>query len=334
MLCYNKGSMKKIILVLFFALTPFLVRASTANDFTVNPQPTYAVPPGSKNVLILDLNSAVSIKSIKIRNAGTAQQYDITKLLIFKDGPSPGWNGDESEVAKKSSSPFWDAELSGDFSQGRIFVTIDISSTTYSGKTIKAEAYINTDNMVIGLERRVLAGASAPSAPMSPLAKNGEALSTSTIRWYFMDLSNNEFGFKILDSNSNTVVKKDEADLSYLDETGLQPDTEYQGRMVMAFNDRGESPSSALAVFPATRTLAEKKATSTKEIAPQPTSSQPTAVQEVKKEPTLFETIQIKIVEIQQKINELRNELNKLLQKQAAAIWTALQGFFQSLPGM
>ena len=36
----------------------------------------------------------------------------------------------------------------------------------------------------------------------------GEALSVSTIRWHFTDLSNNEFGFKILDSELNIVASK------------------------------------------------------------------------------------------------------------------------------
>src|SRR3989344_1233315 len=135
--------MKRLILIFILSALPSLVSASVAGDFTVNSQPTYAVPPGTTNLLIMDLTlSSAGLTSIKIHNAGTVAQSNLSRLVIYQDGASPGWDGDESEMAKKSFSPFFDMELKGSFSQQRIFVTADISSTTYSGKTIKPEIEI------------------------------------------------------------------------------------------------------------------------------------------------------------------------------------------------
>jgi len=84
---------------------------------------------------------------------------------------------------------------------------------------------------------------SAPSAPDNLIC---QAQSPETIRWNFTDTASNETGFKlygpsglILDSGQNVTT-----DLSYLDETSLQPNTQYQGRYVKTFNANGESAAS------------------------------------------------------------------------------------------
>lgn len=261
--------MAKIIFILtIFLFSPLIVSASTAGDFTVNSQPTYDAPPGVTDLLILDLTLPDSqLRSIKISSAGNLQQREVLQLSVYEDGSSSGWDGDELEKTRVSSSPFFDTELSGIFSKTRIFVTVNVTSTAISGRTIKPELALNsatfsdanfngpTDQKIIGLERTIKAGVSMPSTPVSPLAQKGEALSTSTIRWRFTDLSNNEFGFKILDGNLKEVARKEEANLSYLDETGLQPDTEYSSRKLFAFNDKGVSLTTSLTIFPAVRTL-------------------------------------------------------------------------------
>jgi len=343
--------MAKIFFLTLLVFVPGIVYGFVASDFTVNSHSTYAIPPGTTRVLILDLTLPEALESIKIKNAGTVQSTDMSKISVFGDGDSAGWDGDETELTLKSSAPFWETWLSG-FSRTRIFITVDIKSTAVSERTIKPQLEIDslkftsgatgpTDREVTGFERMILAGASIPAVPVTPLAGTAEAISTSTIRWYFTDLSNNEFGFKILDGNSNIVVKKEQADLTYLDETGLQPDTEYADRQVIAFNDIGESLGSPLAVFPAARTLAEEaevetieEETETEEVRP-PEEVAPQPVEEIEEpvEPSLLETIQQKIAEIQQKINELLKQLNELIGQQAASIWQAFQRFFQSLFG-
>jgi len=324
----------KIFLVLIFILVPTLTYGFTASDFIVNPQPTYAVPPGTTQVLILDLTLPEPIDSIKFENGGTVEQYNISQLTIFDDGDSAGWDGDETELTRKSSSPFFGVEIDfPKFSEERIFVTLDITSDTASGRTLKLKAVIG-DISVSGLERMILAGVGLPTTPLTPIAKTPEALSTSTIRWHFEDRSNNEFGFKILDGNLKEITRNETADISYLDETGLQPNTEYSGRRVVAFNDRGESLSSSLTIFPAIRTLKEE--ITTEEVSE--TASTEEKVEEEKvgekvAELSLLEKIQAKIIEIQQKINELLKQLNELIGQQTAGIWQALQGFFQAFFG-
>ena len=338
--------MKRIILILVFVLVPSLTHGSTAGDFTVNPQSTYDVPPGSTKVLILDLTlPGTNLTSIKIHNAGTVAQSNLSQLLIYEDGPSPGWDGDESERIVKSSSPFWDIEHTGDFSKQRIFVTVDVSSTTYSGKTIKPELEVNsvlfsnsafngpTDKKITGFERIILAGTDTPSVPVPPFAQKGEAISTSTIRWHFTDLSNNEFGFKILDSNLKEVARKEEANISYIDETGLEPDTEYSGRQVSAFNDKGQSSATNLAVFPAVSTLTEAPLVIKEEGlgSGEVVEEEVTEEEEVVEEPTTAEELRAKIQELQEKIVELLKQLIQLLQQQISQAQASLFRAFEIL---
>lgn len=325
-----------------FIFSPVLVFASTASDFIVNPQSTYDVPPGTTQLLILDLTLPNSgLESIKIVNLGTIQQYDIYQISIYEDGSSPGWDGDESERARKTASPFWDTELTGAFSKQRIFVTVNVTSTVASGRTIKPQLEINsvvfsnpafngpTDKKIIGLERFIVVGADMPSVPVSPLVRKGEAISTSTIRWYFTDLSNNESGFKILDKNLNTVATGG-ANISYLDEIGLEPNTEYSGRQVKVFNDMGQSSASTLTVFPAVTTLALPAVA-----VPPPEEPAEEAVEETAQEgtggPLSAEELRALIQEIQQKIIDLLNQLINLLQQQISQAQASLFGAFDAL---
>lgn len=333
--------MRKIILIFIFSVFPFLASASTASDFTVNPQSTYDVPPGTTQLLILDLTlPGTSLTSIKIINAGSVAQYDLSQLTIYEDGQSPGWDGDETEKVRKTSSPFFDTELISDsenfsLSRQRIFVTVNVNSNTYTGKTIKPEIEINsavfsdpaltgpTDKKITGFERIILAGTEVPYVPVSPMVKKGEAISTSAIRWYFTDLSTNETGFKILDKNLKTVATGG-ANLSYLDETGLGPGTEYSGRQILAFNDQGQSLSSALTVFPAVRTLSlpvvEEKKEEVIEEETQGGTGGPFSPSELR----------AMIQELQQKIIDLLNQLIQLLQQQISAAQASLFRAFES----
>lgn len=337
--------MIKIFLTfVIFIFFPLLTLASAASDFIVNPQPTYAVPPGTTNLLILDLTlPGAGLTSIKINNAGTVAQYNLSKLTIYEDGPSAGWDGDESEMARKSFSPFFDAAIPVDISKQRIFVTVNVTST-YSGKTIVPELEINsavfsnaaftgpTDKKIIGFERKITVGTEVPYIPVPPIAKSGEAISASTIRWHFTDLSSNEFGFKILDRDLK-IVAEGGADISYLDETGLEPDTEYSGRQVKAFNDRGQSSVSTLTVFPAVKTLPLSVAEETR--SPDLTSEVNATTSEVDvRETGSLETggplspdeLRVLIQELQLKIIDLLKQLIQLLQEQASKAQASLFG--------
>lgn len=318
-----------IIFLGIFVFFPSLALGSLASDFKVNLQPIYSIPPRASQVLILDLTLPEIPRAIKILNQGTAQQWDIAKISIFEDDNSSGWDGGETEILRKSSSPFWDAELSGNFSQKRIFVTVDISSSAASERTIKPQLELNSvefasgnkgpsDQTITGFERMILAGASVPTVPVAPLAGTPEAISTSTIRWRFTDLSNNEFGFKILDSSLKTAAKSETADISFLDETGLEPSTCYSGRRAVTFNDRGESGQSAN--FPEACTLAQPASVVeiAKEETPAPAPEEAVAPAPVGKPiaQMTVDELKTKIAEVQQKIIELLTQLIALIHAQ------------------
>jgi hypothetical protein len=358
-----------------FIFLPTAIFASSASDFIVNNQSTYAIPRATTRVLILDLTlpsprrgETLQLKSIKLHNIGTAIHTDILKMMFWQDGLSPGWDNDEIEAANILYPPFWDAHISGNFSeyressQQRIFITLDISSTAISKRTINpqlvagagdeaavqfvsnSEAAGPVDIDITGFERTIIRDASIPCQPVSPLALASEAISTSIIRWSFLDLSNNEFGFKILDSDLKIVVKSETENLSYIDETNLEPNTEYSGRRVVAFNDRGESLSSSLAMFPAVSTLPMEPAEEevieeveaveeeieeeevVEEASPSPEATEGKAISEM-----TTEELKTKITEIQQSIIKLLSQLIQVIQSEivAAAAWVC--GIFSRL---
>ena len=333
--------MAKILFIFLFIFSPIFVYGSTAGDFTVNQQSSYDVPPGTANLLILDLTLPSSqLKSIKVINAGTLQQREVFLLSVYEDGSSPGWDGDEVEKVRVSSSPFFDADIIGDFSKQRIFVTINVTSTAASGRTIEPELGIKsmvfsgagfngpTDKKITGFERVIRAGVSAASVPLSPLVKKGEAISTSTIRWYFTDLSDNEFGFKIIDDKLKTAATGLK-NISYLDETGLEPNTEYSSRKIAAFNDRGQSTASDISVFPAVKTLEEATPPVTEEVRP----PEEVGLQQIEPVPVPapVQELKDKIQEIQLKIIELLGQLIQLLQEQSSKAQASLFGAFETI---
>ncbi len=89
-------------------------------------------------------------------------------------------------------------------------------------------------------------GGSAPGrlAPSAPTAGVGLAGDTA-IRWNFTDTASNETGFRLFDSQDALLLDVTQPDLSFLDETGLLPNTVYTGRYVRAYNDAGASDPSA-----------------------------------------------------------------------------------------
>lgn len=143
-------------------------------------------------------------------------------------------------------------------------------------------------------------------------------------------MSNNEFGFRILDAELNEMARNETANISYIDEIGLTPNTEYSGRKVVAFNDRGESLGSALAVFSAVRTLALE---TEEEITEEEVEEAEETEEEVVEEPSLLEIIQTKIAEFQQRINELIRQFNELVQGGSATVWQGFQRFLSSFFG-
>lgn len=344
--------MKKILFLFFVSIfLPTAAMASSAADFIVNPQSTYDIPYGVEKILILDLTlpappdgQTYQLQSITIDNAGTAENMLFSKIAVWEDDAIAGWNGSERDVAKLTFAPFFGGRVTGNFRAydkddpwRRIFVTVDINSDYIGEKTIKPELKINSvvmspnsatgpsDEAVIGLERKIVHSASQPTIPISPISATPEALSATAVRWHFTDLSNNEFGFKILDGNLKEVARSGQKNVTFIDEIGLQPDTEYSGRIVVAFNDRGTSLTTVLSNFAAVRTLAEEasEARPPSEIGPQ------AELQE--EEPLPEETLDKKIEKLQLQLLDLLEQLVQLLQEQIktsqASVFSAFSTF-------
>ncbi len=72
-------------------------------------------------------------------------------------------------------------------------------------------------------------------APNAPAIGDANALSAGSIRWGIIDQSDNEAGFRLLDGAGNATYAVAQANLSYIDEPGLAPNTSYT-RKVQAFN--------------------------------------------------------------------------------------------------
>ena len=317
--------MQKIILLIFL-LFPFLAQGAT--EIIVNNQSTYAVPPGSSKVLVLDLTLPEKLETIKISNLGTAQHSHISNLSIYEDGASAGWDGDESVRLTRSVSPFWGVEYASDFVKQRIFVTLDIVTGISLEKTIQVQAVVNSSTTIIGFARTILPGASQPAVPVAPSAKSGEALSTSTIRWNFMDLSNNEFGFRIKDASLKTKAESEQSDVSYLDETGLAPNTCYSGRRAFAFNDRGESFPSLIFAEVCTPAVPVAK----EEVRPPDLTSEVTATStsEVDVREVAPQVVEQDLsITIRQKIIEILQQLIQLLQQQLTILQASLFSAFE-----
>jgi fibronectin-binding autotransporter adhesin len=85
-----------------------------------------------------------------------------------------------------------------------------------------------------------------PPAPAAPAMGVPDALSATSIRWNFTDNATDEEGFKLLDPGETVKVVSAIPNLTYLDEGGLSPNTQYT-RHVVAYNVTGDSAGSAAA---------------------------------------------------------------------------------------
>lgn len=89
------------------------------------------------------------------------------------------------------------------------------------------------------------------TVPSAPLIGVGQALSSSSIRFNYIDAASNEVGFKIHDQNhvariTNSVALFGTGLSGYLDATGLSVNTQYTGH-AHAYNNAGDSAGSGSA---------------------------------------------------------------------------------------
>ncbi|KKR08139.1 MAG: hypothetical protein UT32_C0003G0015 [Parcubacteria group bacterium GW2011_GWC2_39_14] len=81
--------------------------------------------------------------------------------------------------------------------------------------------------------------------PTTPNRLEPTVVSPTSIQWNFADTSGVEYGFRLYDETPTLISDVGSANLSYIVETGLNPNTRYQ-RNVTAYNGDGESSSASL----------------------------------------------------------------------------------------
>ena len=127
----------------------------------------------------------------------------------------------------------------------------DISRSTNTGVTFcatySADSLNNTNWQISAT------GSCAAPVPDAPTIGTPMALSATSIRWTFTNVAN-ETGYKVYAGGIDPVATCNTPDITYCDETGLDVDTQYSGRYVVAHNGSGDSAHSGTAA--STYTLA------------------------------------------------------------------------------
>ncbi len=82
-----------------------------------------------------------------------------------------------------------------------------------------------------------------PTVPDSPLASVVEVIDSTSVRYNWVDVSNNETGFRIINADGQ-IIADVPAGVTSADETGLPPNSVVDGRLVYAYNSNGTSGSS------------------------------------------------------------------------------------------
>ena len=76
----------------------------------------------------------------------------------------------------------------------------------------------------------------AYSLPGKPTIGVPEALSSTSVRWYFTDTADDELGFRLHDASHNVMATVSTPNLTYIDEEGLSANTQYS-RHVVSYNE-------------------------------------------------------------------------------------------------
>ncbi|MEW6419221.1 MAG: LamG-like jellyroll fold domain-containing protein [Nitrospirota bacterium] len=150
-------------------------------------------------------------------NKGYSKHYtDLDTAIVTKTGSPASYN--------VTVNP--DANFSTDET-----ITVTVNASDLSGNALVPPAWSFTTVAVI-------------TPPAAPTIGTPQALSTTSIRWNFTDNASDEDGFKLHDLSHTVKASSATPNLSYLDEGGLSPNTQYT-RHVHAYNAGGDSTGSA-----------------------------------------------------------------------------------------
>lgn len=108
---------------------------------------------------------------------------------------------------------------------------------------------ISTNTFTMAQQGASIQRVSSNTVPIAPDTGQPQTMNAGTIRWYFTDRANNETGFRLYDAQGALLAAVSEANITYIEETGLSANTEYSGRVIKAFNNVGESSGTAFASF-------------------------------------------------------------------------------------
>ncbi|MFC1598958.1 FG-GAP-like repeat-containing protein [Patescibacteria group bacterium] len=100
-----------------------------------------------------------------------------------------------------------------------------------------------SDNISI-LLGKVSQARSVRYSPAAPSNLVCQPINGQTIHWTFTDLATNEKGFRLYDID-RLIKSVGQPNMEYLEETDLLPNTLYEDRFVLTFNDVGESAASS-----------------------------------------------------------------------------------------
>lgn len=123
-------------------------------------------------------------------------------------------------------------------------LTFDDMSPTPGPHTYRVYS-VNSANVLNTIDSAVSdTGYKMSAPPYAPTIGTPTATSTTSIRWNFTDTNNNEDGFKVHDSGHTREFTRAVPNATFVEETGLSPNTLYTGRHVHAYNTLGNSPAS------------------------------------------------------------------------------------------
>ncbi|MFH0739771.1 MAG: right-handed parallel beta-helix repeat-containing protein [bacterium] len=117
----------------------------------------------------------------------------------------------------------------------------DYDDAIYPGSTWPSSV-TTADQDLRGLGWEI--GAYIYPVPQASTIGTPSVLTSSSIRWGFIDNANDETGFRVYTNADAIATSSATANLTYLDETGLSENTQYT-RHIKAYNSYGESASSS-----------------------------------------------------------------------------------------
>ncbi|MBI5699587.1 hypothetical protein HZC35_04650 [Candidatus Saganbacteria bacterium] len=142
-------------------------------------------------------------------------------------------------------------DSSGALSGAKFQVSSSAVNLNYEAPDVTTTSTAGTDIVVYDADiyAQSVTGVSVAVTPTAPTGFSGTAQSSSSILWSWTDNANNETGFRLVNSQTNSIVATiATANTTSYSETGLSPNTAYQ-RTIAAYTDANSSTPTAVTVY-------------------------------------------------------------------------------------